>query len=279
MKDNPMNAEEQYELGKKYMHGDGVPKDIEKALYWYTKAAEQGHVKAKEFLDDLDGMIESEQQMSKIVEQSSADAQFAFGREYYTGDGKIHKNLKKAMYWYTKAAEQGLAEAQFNLAAMYNFGEGIQKDMEKSVHWLTKAAEQGLAKAQNNLGCSYDRGEGVPIDLEKARYWWTKASEQGHEMAQKNLAARSTSGGGCYVATCVYGSYDCPEVRTLRRYRDNKLSASWFGRLFIQVYYAVSPKLVELFGNKKWFNRLCKPILNSFVRKIQNSRIDWKKTT
>ena len=38
---------------------------------------------------------------------------------------------------------------------------------------------------------------------------------------------------GCYVATCVYGSYDCPEVWRLRRYRDEYLDAHWWGRYFI----------------------------------------------
>ena len=75
----------------------------------------------------------------------------------------------------------------------------------------------------------------------------------------------------CYIATCVYGSYNCPEVIILRQYRDNKLSASWFGRQFIQIYYAVSPNIVGLFGNKKWFNSLCKPILDRFVDKLQNN--------
>jgi len=86
----------------------------------------------------------------------------------------------------------------------------------------------------------------------------------------------SSSGGssGCYVATCVYGSYDCPEVWTLRRFRDNILSDSWFGRRFINIYYTISPKVVNLFGNKKWFNGLWKPILDKFVRKLQNKGID-----
>ena len=54
--------------------------------------------------------------------------------------------------------------------------------------------------------------------------------------------------GGCYVATCVYGSYDCPQVWTLRRFRDNMLAESRPGRAFIRVYYAVSPTLVKWFG-------------------------------
>jgi hypothetical protein len=80
--------------------------------------------------------------------------------------------------------------------------------------------------------------------------------------------------GGCYVATCIYGSYNCPEVWTLRRYRDYRLSTSWFGKKFIQIYYTVSPKVVELFGNKKWFSIFLKPFLNRFVRKLQKSGID-----
>ena len=55
--------------------------------------------------------------------------------------------------------------------------------------------------------------------------------------------------GGCYVATCVYGSYDCPQVWTLRRYRDYTLAETWYGRLFIHTYYAISPTIVKLFGN------------------------------
>ena len=76
---------------------------------------------------------------------------------------------------------------------------------------------------------------------------------------------------GCYIATCVYGSYDCPEVWVLRRYRDSRLSASLFGRQFIQIYYAVSPKLVALFGKKKWFTGVWKPILNKIISKLQIS--------
>ena len=51
---------------------------------------------------------------------------------------------------------------------------------------------------------------------------------------------------GCYIATAVYGSYDCPEVWTLRRFRDNTLDRTWYGRAFIRTYYAVSPTLDRL---------------------------------
>ncbi len=76
--------------------------------------------------------------------------------------------------------------------------------------------------------------------------------------------------GGCYVATCVYGSYDCPEVWTLRRFRDMKLSATWYGRLFIKLYYTVSPTLVRWFGDTVWFKELWHGPLNNLVEKLKN---------
>ena len=168
------------------------------------------------------------------------------------------------------------ARKQYELAKNYRYGTGgVEKNTEKMLYWYTKAAEQGYAEAQFELGLRYGLGYAsdhrIPIDVAKSTYWYTKAAEQGHKEAQDILKSRKSF---CYVATCVYGSYDCPEVWTLRRYRDIKLSKSWFGRRFIQVYYAVSPKIVEVFGNKKWFNRLFKPILNKLVRKLQNSGID-----
>lgn len=76
--------------------------------------------------------------------------------------------------------------------------------------------------------------------------------------------------GGCYVATCVYGSYDCPEVWTLRRYRDYKLSQTWNGRLFIKLYYAISPTIVKWFGKTKWFNLIFRKKLDKMVNKLKN---------
>jgi len=78
----------------------------------------------------------------------------------------------------------------------------------------------------------------------------------------------STQKGGCYVATCVYGSYDCPEVWILRRYRDNYLDQRWYGRVFIQIYYAISPTVVKLFGDYDSFKRFFKPRLDSMVERL-----------
>ena len=78
----------------------------------------------------------------------------------------------------------------------------------------------------------------------------------------------SSNGGGCYVATAVYGSYDCPEVWTLRRYRDYKLSRMLIGRAFIRAYYATSPYIVTWLGDTDLFKRACRKQLDRFVKKL-----------
>ena len=80
----------------------------------------------------------------------------------------------------------------------------------------------------------------------------------------------SASAGGCYIATCVYGSYDCPQVWTLRRYRDYTLALTWYGRTFIRFYYSVSPTIVKLFGDKKWFQRIFKSRLDKMVEELNS---------
>lgn len=78
---------------------------------------------------------------------------------------------------------------------------------------------------------------------------------------------------GCYVATCVYGSYDCPEVWTLRRYRDSKLATTWYGRGFIYTYYAISPTIVKIFGNTKWFKSILQKKLDRMVINLQKEAL------
>ena len=78
------------------------------------------------------------------------------------------------------------------------------------------------------------------------------------------------SNDGCYVATCVYGSYDCPQVWTLRRYRDYTLAKTWYGRAFIRTYYAISPTLVKWFGHTDWFKNTWKPYLDRMVKKLNS---------
>ena len=79
---------------------------------------------------------------------------------------------------------------------------------------------------------------------------------------------------GCYVATCVYGSYDCPEVWMLRRFRDNTLASTWYGNTFIDFYYAISPTLVKWFGKSALFRSICKAPLDKIVSALKKEGVD-----
>jgi hypothetical protein len=93
------------------------------------------------------------------------------------------------------AAEQGSADAQFNLANLYQDGNGVPQDHAEAVKWYRLSAEQGYANAQNNLGLKYERGNGVKKDNVYAYMWWEIAASQGNEVARANrdeVAARMT---------------------------------------------------------------------------------------
>lgn len=85
------------------------------------------------------------------------------------------------------------------------------------------------------------------------------------EKKQANSSPQADSK-GCYVATCVYGSYDCPEVWVLRRFRDQALSEVWSGRQLIRLYYAISPGFVRRFGRVVWLRSILKAVLDRLVK-------------
>ena len=94
------------------------------------------------------------------------------------------------------------------------------------------------------------------------------------EIPAQEPPTTSSPSGGCYVATAVYGSYDCPQVWTLRRYRDYTLAETWYGRAFIHTYYAVSPTLVKWFGKTAWFRKLWQPRLDRMVERLNAEGVE-----
>ena len=74
---------------------------------------------------------------------------------------------------------------------------------------------------------------------------------------------------GCYIATAVYGSYDAPQVLTLRRFRDQQLKKTALGRLFIRVYYRLSPPAAARLRNARHVNRLVRRCLDRWVQHLE----------
>lgn len=76
---------------------------------------------------------------------------------------------------------------------------------------------------------------------------------------------------GCYIATAVYGGYEQPQVLVLRKFRDGVLKKNLLGRMFIKIYYALSPKVAEKLKNHKQINMKVKCVLDKFVEWLENN--------
>ena len=81
-----------------------------------------------------------------LADQGNAQAQNGLGAMYYNGKG-VAQDFKEAVKWYRLAAVQGYASAQVNLAAMYYEGQGVAEDFIRAYMWLSIAAANGNADA------------------------------------------------------------------------------------------------------------------------------------
>ena len=131
----------------------------------------------------------------KAAEMGLAEAQYNLALMYVRGDG-VAKDTATAVTWHRRSAEQEFAHAQHALGVMYALGEGVPKDPAEAVRWYRKAAAQGFAAAQSNLGVKLLHGSGVPKDSAEAVRWFRKAAEQGYAVAQSNLAQLYSEGTG-----------------------------------------------------------------------------------
>jgi len=113
------------------------------------------------------------------AERGDAAAQNELGLIYKEGRFGVAKDEVEAVAWFRKAAEQGHAEGQINLAYMYVSGHGVAQDPAQAVSWMRKAAEQGAGEAQVGLGLYYQKGQGVAPDAAQAALWYRKAADQG----------------------------------------------------------------------------------------------------
>jgi len=82
------------------------------------------------------------------------------------------------------SAEQGKAEAQYQLGLMYDGGVGVEENDGEALKWYRLAAEQGYAKAQYNLGMMYYFGKGAPQDRVTGYQWVILAADRGEKAAK-----------------------------------------------------------------------------------------------
>lgn len=127
--------------------------------------------------------------------RNDASAQFLVGYFYEHGRG-VPRDYAKAAESYQRAALQGHAMAQNNLANLYFHGLGVHKDTAKAFRLVLAAAHQKNPIAEWNLGLAYCEGKGTPRDFSEAARWFRAAAELGYPNAQHDLAVLYLNGLG-----------------------------------------------------------------------------------
>lgn len=150
----------QYALGKKYRDGQGVERNIQKAVELFTLAAKQGN----------------------------SFAAFALGKMYLSNDASLPRDGTTALNWITYASERGNQFAQCYLGKLLLKGaDGIPQDTNAALRWLRASVEQGNVHAEYALAMAYLKGESVPKDSLKAMELLKRASSREHQFAQYQL--------------------------------------------------------------------------------------------
>lgn len=179
-------AEAQYNLGA--MYRDEL-NNFPVALSWFEKAAAQGNLDAQNsigyiyengyggepprlYLFDENGKNINPDVATYQTDYAEYEQQYLplsdYPRSLYPlsefGQG-VEQNYLLAAEWYQKAAEQGHALAQTNLAYLYLMGLGVKKDEQKAFALYQQAAAQDFVPALNTLGFLYVQGIGTEVDV------------------------------------------------------------------------------------------------------------------
>ncbi len=150
----------QYALGKKYRDGQGVERNIQKAVELFTLAAKQGN----------------------------SFAASALGKMYLSNDASLPRDKATALNWITYASERGNQFAQCYLGKLLLKGaDGIPQDTNAALRWLRASVDQGNVYAEYALAMAYLKGKIVPKDALKALELLRHASSQDHQFAQYQL--------------------------------------------------------------------------------------------
>lgn len=237
-------------LGRAYLLQD----ELESGIHWLKEALDGDYMRANERADThtklglaLDHVGRSQEAISwlRLASESGDIKAYAHLGIALQKSGNEHEGL----LWLTKAAEAGDVTGMLlvgtTLAARVNLS-----DSQQGWVWIRKAAATGNP---------------VALDL------IASSGGQGGRSAGATLSSptsSSQSSGACYVATAVYGSYEATQVQILRRYRDQQLAGTVFGRLVIKTYYAVSPPMARYFAELPALNRFARHLLDGIVSRL-----------
>ena len=181
--------------------------------------------------------------------------------------GKIYKNTTKyfgggVFVWLDGSFTMEGGEI-FNNEARHGGGvvvsSGGKFNMEDGKISNNKAKNSGGGVYVSNANKSIRRG------------LFTQSGSNVYDNKPDNIVGKTENpAAGCYIATAVYNSYNAPEVLCLRRFRDEILSTSTIGRLFIRAYYFFSPPIAEKLKKTRVINMLVRKILDKIVVRLNN---------
>lgn len=182
-----------YMLGKLYLRGEDVPKQMLHALHWLESAVQDDNQYAeyllgKTFLkgDDVERDTErAESLLRRSAEQENKYAAYTLGKVYLDGD-ILAQSIDEAVRLLNLSASKGFAPAQFILGRLLYKGEIIQKDIRQAVRWLDRAAVQKNPYAAYLAGKIYLTEDEVK-DIQKAIRSFMVAAENGNDYAEYRL--------------------------------------------------------------------------------------------
>lgn len=147
---------------------------------YYAGLMSRGYSDQFEGMDRKKGLIVAAVMFSMAAQQGHADAQFQLGVLYHKGLG-FEQDFGKALEWYRNAADNGSSKAMFALSVMYGQGEGVPVDQMKSFSFLRDAANQGLVETQFLVGLFYYEGsDGAIQNYVQAYMWWNIAASKNY---------------------------------------------------------------------------------------------------
>ena len=158
-------------MGVKLHSGNGITQDLEKAIYYLSKAAEKIELNTFEIMYAI-------------------KAGLFLGSIYYSGNGVL-QNYEQAAYWYSKVAYSGNLEdeaidARVALGELYYYGYGVEQNYEKATFWFDKGTRRS-PKADYYYGVCLLKGLGVNQDINKAIRYLERSSNAGYSLASELL--------------------------------------------------------------------------------------------
>lgn len=182
-----------YLLGKMFLHGKDVPKNVDYALRWLEESVSENNQYAEYLLgkaylkgEDIEhDLYRAEDLLKKSSAQGNKYAKYTLGKAYLD-DEMFMQNIPEAIKLITESTDKNFAPAQYLLGKLLYKGEIMPQDLEKAIECLEKAAEQ------KNPYAAYFAGkirltEDAVKDISKALRNFDIAAENGNHYAEYML--------------------------------------------------------------------------------------------